>query len=286
MVTIPFSTASAHSSPLHRFAIVHLLDFTTSIFRHNRLTFTPQKGERRRGVGRGEIDTHHTQSRGSSTVSEQPRKEKKTFCGFSVLHVRIESGVAGEDIEGLSGMKNDGYERVVIKEELDTMSGVTDDVAASEEYATPYEKSVFEAINCLISPNRNDDVAFELHSKRSVPNGKLMRRAGASSSSTSNSTSVKRGSEKRTSTMYVLREGRKNTNVKEKSTYVKRADRQSSEKCLSSSTVMTVERKKRKRSKKLSEQLQQKGVDIIQTEVGKCSNPSKPGVLGLIEKVI
>ncbi|KAI3699904.1 hypothetical protein L2E82_44511 [Cichorium intybus] len=37
--------------------------------------------------------------------------------------------------------------------------------------------------------------------KRSVPNGKLMRRAGASSSSTSNSTSVKRGSEKRTSTM-------------------------------------------------------------------------------------
>ncbi|KAI3768207.1 hypothetical protein L2E82_18698 [Cichorium intybus] len=153
------------------------------------------------------------------------------------------------------------------------------------EYATPYEKAVFEAINCLISPNRNDDVAFELHSKRSVPNGKLMRRAGASSS-TSNSTSVKRGSEKRTSTMYVLREGRKNTNVKEKSTYVKRADRQSSEKCLSSSTVMTVERKKRKRSKKLSEQLQQKGVDIIQTEGGKCSNPSKPGVLGLIENVI
>ncbi|KAI3780184.1 hypothetical protein L2E82_10155 [Cichorium intybus] len=149
------------------------------------------------------------------------------------------------------------------------------------EYATPYEKVVFEAINCLISPNRNDDVAFELHSKRSVPNGKLMRRAGASSSSTSNSTSVKRGSERRTSTMYVLREGRKNTNVKEKSTYVKRADRQSSEKCLSSSTVMTVERKKRKRSKKLSEQLQQKGFDIIQTEGGKCSNPSKPGVLGV-----
>lgn len=36
---------------------------------------------------------------------------------------------------------------------------------------------------------------------------------------------------------------------------------------------------------KLAEQLQQEGVDIIQTEGGKCSNPSKPGVLGLIEKV-
>ncbi|KAI3707824.1 hypothetical protein L2E82_36680 [Cichorium intybus] len=72
--------------------------------------------------------------------------------------------------------------------------------------------------------------------RRSVPNGKLMRRAGASSSSSSNSTAVKRGSEKRTSTMYVLREGGKSTNVKEKSTYVKRADRQSSEKSLSSST--------------------------------------------------
>ncbi|KAL7604081.1 uncharacterized protein ycf23 [Lactuca sativa] len=35
---------------------------------------------------------------------------------------------------------------------------------------------------------------------------------------------------------------------------------------------------------KLAEQLQQEGVDIIQTEGGKCSNPSKPGVLGLIEK--
>ncbi|KAI3766722.1 hypothetical protein L2E82_16792 [Cichorium intybus] len=41
--------------------------------------------ERRRGVGRGEIDTHHTHSRGSGTVSEQPRKEKKTSCGFSVI---------------------------------------------------------------------------------------------------------------------------------------------------------------------------------------------------------
>ncbi|KAI3722903.1 hypothetical protein L2E82_34089 [Cichorium intybus] len=36
---------------------------------------------------------------------------------------------------------------------------------------------------------------------------------------------------------------------------------------------------------KLAEQLQQEGVDIIQTEGGKCSNPSKPGVLGLIEKI-
>lgn len=31
--------------------------------------------------------------------------------------------------------------------------------------------------------------------------------------------------------------------------------------------------------------LEQEGVDIIQTEGGKSSNPSKPGVLGLIEKV-
>ena len=36
---------------------------------------------------------------------------------------------------------------------------------------------------------------------------------------------------------------------------------------------------------KLAELLEKEGVDIIQTEGGKCSNPSKPGVLGLIEKV-
>jgi accessory colonization factor AcfC len=36
---------------------------------------------------------------------------------------------------------------------------------------------------------------------------------------------------------------------------------------------------------KLAEMLEQEGVDIIQTEGGKCSNPSKSGVLGLIEKV-
>ncbi|KAK4488179.1 hypothetical protein RD792_003922 [Penstemon davidsonii] len=35
---------------------------------------------------------------------------------------------------------------------------------------------------------------------------------------------------------------------------------------------------------KLAEQLEQEGVDIIQTEGGKCSNPSKAGILGLIEK--
>ncbi|XP_073126186.1 uncharacterized protein ycf23-like [Henckelia pumila] len=35
---------------------------------------------------------------------------------------------------------------------------------------------------------------------------------------------------------------------------------------------------------KLAEQLELEGVDIIQTEGGKFSNPSKPGVLGLIEK--
>ncbi|KAH6776740.1 hypothetical protein C2S52_014301, partial [Perilla frutescens var. hirtella] len=35
---------------------------------------------------------------------------------------------------------------------------------------------------------------------------------------------------------------------------------------------------------KLAEQLELEGVDIIQTEGGKCSSPSKAGVLGLIEK--
>ncbi|KAF7803186.1 thiamine monophosphate synthase [Senna tora] len=35
---------------------------------------------------------------------------------------------------------------------------------------------------------------------------------------------------------------------------------------------------------KLAEALEQEGVDIIQTEGGKCSSPSKSGVLGLIEK--
>lgn len=35
---------------------------------------------------------------------------------------------------------------------------------------------------------------------------------------------------------------------------------------------------------KLAELLEQEGADIIQTEGGKCSSPSKPGVMGLIEK--
>lgn len=35
---------------------------------------------------------------------------------------------------------------------------------------------------------------------------------------------------------------------------------------------------------RLAELLQQEGADVIQTEGGKCSTPSKPGVLGLIEK--
>ncbi|XP_074272429.1 uncharacterized protein ycf23-like [Silene latifolia] len=35
---------------------------------------------------------------------------------------------------------------------------------------------------------------------------------------------------------------------------------------------------------KLAELLQEEGADIIQTEGGKCSNPSKAGVLGLLEK--
>ncbi|VVA27698.1 PREDICTED: tetratricopeptide [Prunus dulcis] len=33
------------------------------------------------------------------------------------------------------------------------------------EQATQYEKAVFDAVNCLISDNRDDDVALELHSK-------------------------------------------------------------------------------------------------------------------------
>lgn len=37
---------------------------------------------------------------------------------------------------------------------------------------------------------------------------------------------------------------------------------------------------------KLAEQLEQEGADVIQTEGGKCSSPSKAGVLGLIEKVL
>lgn len=75
--------------------------------------------------------------------------------------------------------------------------------------------------------------------RRSLPNGKLLRRGGASPS-TSSSTVAKRGSEKRTtSTMYVLREGGKH-NVKEKSTYVKRDDRQVSEK--SGSVIQEEER--------------------------------------------
>lgn len=58
--------------------------------------------------------------------------------------------------------------------------------------------------------------------RRPLPNGKLLRRAGASSSSSS-STVVRRGSEKRTpSTMYVQRDSGKGTNVKVKSSYVKR----------------------------------------------------------------
>ncbi|XP_076883884.1 regulator of nonsense transcripts UPF3-like [Bidens hawaiensis] len=69
--------------------------------------------------------------------------------------------------------------------------------------------------------------------RRSLPNGKLVRRAGASSSSSS-STVVKRGSEKKTSsTMYVLRDSGKSTNGQEKSSFAKRDDRQVSDKSVS-----------------------------------------------------
>ncbi|XP_076914489.1 regulator of nonsense transcripts UPF3-like [Bidens hawaiensis] len=65
--------------------------------------------------------------------------------------------------------------------------------------------------------------------RRSLPNGKLMR-TGASSSNSS-SAGMKHGSEKKmTSTMYVLKDSGKNKNSKEKSTYVKRDDRQVSDK--------------------------------------------------------
>ncbi|KAI3805163.1 hypothetical protein L1987_27278 [Smallanthus sonchifolius] len=74
--------------------------------------------------------------------------------------------------------------------------------------------------------------------RRSLLNGKLMRRAGASSSS---STVVKRGSEKRTgSTMYVPRGSGKSTNGKEKSTYAKRDDHHVSDK--SESVLLEEER--------------------------------------------
>jgi hypothetical protein len=36
---------------------------------------------------------------------------------------------------------------------------------------------------------------------------------------------------------------------------------------------------------RLAELLEEEGADIIQTEGGKFSSPTKPGVLGLIEKV-
>ncbi|XP_076934040.1 regulator of nonsense transcripts UPF3-like isoform X1 [Bidens hawaiensis] len=66
--------------------------------------------------------------------------------------------------------------------------------------------------------------------RRPLPNGKLMRRAGASSSNSSSS-GVKHGSEKKTnSTMYVLKDSGKSRNSKEKSTYVKKDDRQVSDK--------------------------------------------------------
>lgn len=34
-----------------------------------------------------------------------------------------------------------------------------------QEQATSYEKAVFDSVSCLISEDRDDDVAFELHSK-------------------------------------------------------------------------------------------------------------------------
>lgn len=39
------------------------------------------------------------------------------------------------------------------------------DAYYEQEQATSYEKAVFDAVSCLISEDRDDDVAFELHSK-------------------------------------------------------------------------------------------------------------------------
>ena len=37
-----------------------------------------------------------------------------------------------------------------------------------QECASPYEKAVYETITCLLSPNRDDDLAIHLHSKVSL----------------------------------------------------------------------------------------------------------------------
>lgn len=71
--------------------------------------------------------------------------------------------------------------------------------------------------------------------RRSLPNGKLTRRANGASSSSSSSTPLKRGSERRrtSTTMYVPRDTGKGRSGKEKSTYIqvqKRDDQSLSEK--------------------------------------------------------
>ncbi|XP_024964512.1 regulator of nonsense transcripts UPF3-like isoform X2 [Cynara cardunculus var. scolymus] len=75
--------------------------------------------------------------------------------------------------------------------------------------------------------------------RRSLPNGKLTRRASGASSSSSSSTPLKRGSERRrtSTTMYVPRDTGKGRSGKEKSTYIqvqKRDDQSLSEKSVGS----------------------------------------------------
>ncbi|XP_008218705.1 PREDICTED: regulator of nonsense transcripts UPF3-like [Prunus mume] len=77
--------------------------------------------------------------------------------------------------------------------------------------------------------------ASKAGSRRSLTNGKTSRRAGGPSSRSPSLATSKRGSERKrnSATMYVLRDTRKNTSAKDKSTYIlvpKRDDQQPSEK--------------------------------------------------------
>nr|XP_043609832.1 tetratricopeptide repeat protein 38 [Erigeron canadensis] len=47
----------------------------------------------------------------------------------------------------------------------DRLPSLVHAASSNLEHATPYEVAVFETIECLISPNRDDDVALHLHSK-------------------------------------------------------------------------------------------------------------------------
>ncbi|GJR60991.1 tetratricopeptide repeat-like superfamily protein [Tanacetum coccineum] len=61
------------------------------------------------------------------------------------------------------------YEKAVYETITCLLSPNRDDDLAiqlhSKECASPYEKAVYETITCLLSPNRDDDLAIQLHSK-------------------------------------------------------------------------------------------------------------------------